>query len=116
MRCILAVAIAGSLALQPVHASAGSSWGSSDYGDPPGVCTRFSDMWTTTVVTNDPLVGTNPEQDPFYGFHPTPGYDDWYGYFYGDSRGSPGAAAGWTKLLHENYPSHFRWNFATNGW
>jgi hypothetical protein len=73
-------------------------------------------MWTATVVTSDPHVGTNPERNTFYGFHPNPGYDDWYGYFYGDFRGSPGDASGWLKLLHENYPDHYHWNFATNGW
>jgi len=73
-------------------------------------------MWTATIVTNDPHVGTNPERNTFYGFHPNPGYDDWYGYFYGDFRGSPGDASGWVKLLHENYPDHYHWNFATNGW
>jgi hypothetical protein len=73
-------------------------------------------MWVATVVSNDPHVGTNPEQYTFYGFHPNPGYDDWYGYFYGDFRGSPGDASGWVKLLHENYPDHYHWNFATNGW
>jgi hypothetical protein len=116
MRCILAVAIAGSLALQPIHASTGSSWGSSDYGDPPGWCTNFSDMWTTTVVTNDPLVGTNPERDTFYGFHANPGYDDWFGFFYGTYRGRPGDVSGWVPLLHEDYPQHYHWNFADNGW
>lgn len=73
-------------------------------------------MWTATVVTNDPLVGTNPERDTFYGFHPNPGYDDWYGYFYGDFRGTPGDSSGWVRLLHENYPRHYSWNFASNGW
>jgi hypothetical protein len=73
-------------------------------------------MWVATVVTNDPHVGTNPERNTFYGFHPNPGYDDWYGYFYGDFRGSPGDASGWVRLLHENYPDHHHWNFATNGW
>jgi len=90
--------------------------GSPGYGDPPGWCTRFSDMWPATVVTNDPLVGTNPERNTFSGFHPNPGYDDWYGYFYGDFRGSPGDASGWVKLLHEFYPKQYSWNFATNGW
>jgi len=90
--------------------------GAAGYGDPPGWCTRYSDMWTSTVVTNDPLVGTNPERNTFYGFHPDPGYDDWYGYFYGDFRGRPGDSSGWVKLLHENYPDHYFWNFATNGW
>ena len=31
-------------------------------------------MWTASVVTNDPLVGANPEKETFYGFHPDPGY------------------------------------------
>ena len=104
------------LALYPVRADASLAWGSQGYGDPPGWCTNFSDMWLATVVTNDPHVGTNPERNTFYGFHPNPGYDDWYGYFYGDFRGSPGDASGWVKLLHENYPDHYHWNFATNGW
>jgi len=101
------------LAVAPLAASAS---GSSGYGDPPGWCTRYSDMWTATVVTRDPLVGTNPERDTFYGFHPNPGYDDWYGYFYGDFRGAPGDRSGWVKLLHEDYPNHYSWNFAGNGW
>jgi hypothetical protein len=116
MRCLLAVTIALTFALQPAPVAAGSSWGSGGYGDPPSWCTKFSDMWTATVVTNDPLVGTNPEQDTFYGFHANPGYDDWYGYFYGDFRGIPGDSSGWVRLLHETYPHHYHWNFATNGW
>src|SRR3954452_25073378 len=100
---VLAAAVAAVLsAPQLVSAS-----GSSGYGDPPGWCTRYSDMWTATVVTNDPLVGTNPERDTFYGFHPNPGYDDWYGYFYGDFRGTPKDTSGWVKLLHERYPDHY---------
>jgi len=73
-------------------------------------------MWTAKIVTNDPLVGMNPERDTFYGFHPNPGYDDWYGYFYGDFRGTAGDASGWVRLLHEDYPNHYHWNFADNGW
>ncbi|HEV2027495.1 MAG TPA: hypothetical protein VGS16_03060, partial [Candidatus Dormibacteraeota bacterium] len=116
MHRLVAIALGAGLALFPTGAVAGSAWGSSQYGDPPNWCTKFSDMWTATVVTNDPLVGTNPEQDTFYGFHPNPGYDDWYGYFYGDFRGSPGDSSGWVPLLHETYPNHYHWNFATNGW
>src|SRR5260370_13039777 len=67
-------------------------------------------------VTNDALGGMNPERDTFYGFHRNPGYDDWYGYFSGDFRGAAGDASGWVKLLHEDYPNHYQWNFATNGW
>jgi len=58
----------------------------------------------------------NPERDTFYGFHPNPGYDDWYGYFYGDFRGAAGDSSGWVRLLHEDYPNHYQWNFASNGW
>jgi hypothetical protein len=116
VRRLLITAIGLMLGLCPTPASAGAAWGSTGYGDPPGWCTRFSDMWTATVVTSDTLVGTNPERSTFYGFHPDPGYDDWYGYFYGDFRGSPGDASGWVKLLHERYPDHYDWNFATNGW
>ena len=104
------------LGLQPSPAEGRSAWGSPAYGDPPGWCTNHSDMWTATVVTNDPSVGTNPERDTFYGFHPHPGYDDWYGFFYGDFRGRPGDASGWVKLLHEDYPNHYHWNFADSGW
>jgi hypothetical protein len=113
---LAAVTIAAALALQPMPATAGSAFGSSQYGDPPSWCTKFSDMWTATVVTNDPLVGTNPERDTFYGFHPNPGYDDWYGFFYGDFRGTPGDSSGWLRLLHESYPHHYHWNFGDNGW
>jgi hypothetical protein len=116
MRWNLAVAVAAVVALQPATVSAASLWGSPNYGDPPGWCTNLSDMWTASVVTNDPLVGTNPEQDTFYGFHPNPGYDDWFGFFYGDFRGTPGDASGWVSLLHETYPNHYHWNFADSGW
>ncbi len=116
MRSTLAAAIGLALALLPVRSGAVSVWGAAGYGDPPGWCTNHSDMWTATVVTNDPYVRTNPEQDTFYGFHANPGYDEWYGYFYGDFRGSPGDASGWVWLLHEDYPRHYHWNFASNGW
>ncbi|TAN32329.1 hypothetical protein EPN29_09145 [bacterium] len=116
MRRLAALLIVFGLALHPANAVAMSSWGSPEYGDPPGWCTKFSDMWVATVQTNDPLVGTNPEQDTFYGFHRNPGYDDWYGFFYGDFRGRPGDSSGWINLLHETYPHHYHWNFADNGW
>jgi hypothetical protein len=116
VREFLTAALVLVVALQPVAVRAASAWGSAGYGDPPGWCTNLSDMWTSKVVTNDPLVRANPERDTFYGFHPNPGYDDWYGYFYGDFRGVPGDASGWVKLLHETYPQRYHWNFADNGW
>lgn len=112
MAAVIAVVLAGA----PGGVEAGSSWGSRGYGDPPAWCTNHSDMWTATVITSDPLVGTNPEQDTFYGFHANPGYDEWYGYFYGDFRGKAGDASGWVWLLHEDFPRHYHWNFASNGW
>ncbi len=112
----MALAIGLTVALFSLPANGASAGGSSRYGDPPGWCTNHSDMWPATVVSNDPLVANNPERDTFYGFHPNPGYDDWYGYFYGDFRGTAGDASGWIKLLHEDYPSHYSWNFASNGW
>ena len=113
---VLCVALATTAAMCPSPAVAASAWGSAAYGDPPGWCTRYSDMWTATIYTNDPSVATNPERDTFYGFHPNPGYDDWYGFFYGDFRGAAGDTSGWVKLLHEQYPSHYHWNFADYGW
>jgi hypothetical protein len=116
MRRLAAIGVAAAVGLFPSPVVAGSAWGSPRYGNPPGWCTNHSDMWTAKIVTNDPLVGMNPERDTFYGFHPNPGYDDWYGYFYGDFRGAAGDASGWVKLLHEDYPNHYQWNFASNGW
>ncbi len=116
MRRLFAMVVGIALGFSPAPVVATSAWGSPRYGDPPGWCTNHSDMWTATVITNDPLVGTNPERETFYGFHPNPGYDDWYGFFYGDFRGAPGDRSGWVRLLHEDYPSHYHWNFASNGW
>ncbi|MGH7764459.1 MAG: hypothetical protein ACREOM_08595 [Candidatus Dormibacteraceae bacterium] len=116
MRRLVALLISCVVALAPAPVHATSAWGSPEYGDPPGWCTKFSDMWVGTLRTNDPLVASNPERDTFYGFHRNPGYDDWYGFFYGDFRGTPGDSSGWVKLLHEDYPDHYHWNFADSGW
>jgi hypothetical protein len=116
MRRLLVAVLACALALVPSPVRAYSVYGSPAYGDPPGWCTNFSDMWIATVATNDPLVAANPERDTFYGFHKNPGYDDWYGFFYGDFRGTAGDASGWVSLLHETYPHHYHWNFGDFGW
>jgi hypothetical protein len=96
-----------------------SQWGSG-YGDPPGFCPAQSGLpesYLSLPPTNDPLVGNNPEQDTFFGFHSNPGYDDWYGYWYGDFRGRPGDSSGWlgigTSYIGQP-PLH--WNFSTWGW
>jgi hypothetical protein len=95
-----------------------SQWGST-YDDPPGFCPAqsFLPSTYTTVVTNDPSVGANPEQSTFWGIHPYPGYDDWFGYWYGDFRGSPGDGSGWRNVGTSWYgapPLH--WNFSDWGW
>jgi hypothetical protein len=113
---VAALAAMLAITLRPAAVEASSSWGSPTYGDPPGWCTNHSDMWTASVVTNDPHVPANPERETFYGFHANPGYDEWYGFFYGDFRGTPNDSSGWVHLLHEDYPRHYHWNFADSGW
>jgi hypothetical protein len=108
----LAFAIAPRLALA-------SQWGSS-YGDPPRFCAAQSGLPATYLSlppTNDPTVANNPEQDTFFGWHSNPGYDDWFGYWYGDFRGSPSDRSGWLKIgtSHIGQPP-LHWNFSTWGW
>lgn len=113
----LAVASTAPASALPVHQALAAQWGSG-YGDPHGFCTNHSALPGSygVVVTNDPLVGNNPEQDTFFGYHPYPGYDDWYGFFYGDFRGRPEDNSGWTHLTRDAYPNHSHWNFADFGW
>lgn len=104
-------------ALFPITADA-SQWGSG-YGDPPGFCPAQSLLPATytTLVTNDPAVAANPERDTFWGIHANPGYDDWYGYWYGDFAGRPGDDSGWHHIATSYYgapPGH--WNFGDFGW
>jgi hypothetical protein len=112
--CLLA---ALALAFAPRLALA-SQWGTG-YGDPPGFCSaqsRLPSTYLSLPPTNDPTVANNPEQDTFFGYHPYPGYDDWYGYWYGDFRGRPGDASGWRLIRRVGYPQHWHWNFADWGW
>ena len=95
-----------------------SAWGSS-YGDPYGFCPNgsFLPSTYTTVVTNDPGVGSNPEQNTFWGIHQYPGYDDWYGYWYGDFAGLAGDDSGWHHIGTSYYGQPpLYWNFASYGW
>ena len=111
----LIAAAGGSVHALPALAA---QWGSS-YGDPPGFCPEQSFLpgSYTVLTTNDPLVGTNPEQNTFWGLHPNPGYDDWYGRWYGDFRGGSGDDSGWLKLFTGvPYPSSRHWNFSDFGW
>jgi len=112
-----ALAAALLLGLAPTRALA-SQWGSS-YGDPWGFCPEQSFLPSTyaVVVTNDPSVPTNPEQDTFWGIHPDPGYDDWYGRWYGDFAGQPGDDSGWNHVGTSYYGQPaLHWNFANYGW
>ncbi len=114
---LLVVALVGLAVMAPRPVLA-SQWGSG-YGDPWGFCPAgsFLPSTYTSIVTNDPHVGTNPEQNTFWGVHPYPGYDDWFGYWYGDFRGSPGDDSGWRYIATSYYgwgPRH--WNFADWGW
>jgi len=110
----LLAALGGSI---PARVADASQWGS-PYGDPFGFCAEQSRLPASygVVVTNDPSVPTNPERDTFWGWHPEPGYDDWYGYWYGDFRGRPGDDSGWTRLMTVQYGSTGHWNFSDFGW
>ena len=96
---------------------AASQWGSA-YGDPDGFCPEQSFLPGTyaSIVTNDPSVGVNPERDTFWGVHTDPGYDDWYGRWYGDFEGVPGDDSGWRYIATVPYGSVSHWNFADYGW
>ncbi|MGH7776637.1 MAG: fibronectin type III domain-containing protein [Candidatus Dormibacterales bacterium] len=102
--------------LQPLPAAA-SRWGSS-YGDPRGFCPWHSFLPGSygVIVTSDPHVGTNPEQSTFWGIHRVPGYDDWYGRWYGDFDGRPGQDSGWRHIMRVGYGKVGHWNFASYGW
>ena len=116
LRLAIACGSATLLALAPISAGA-SRWGSS-YGDPAGFCPAQSHLpWSyASLVTNDPTVSGNPEQDTFFGYHAEPGYDDWYGYWYGDFRGRPADDSGWQLIRRVDFPDRWRWNFADWGW
>jgi hypothetical protein len=112
----LAAFLATILALIPSQSSA-SQWGS-HYGDPTGFCPEQSYLPATyaVVVTNDPLVRTNPERDTFWGWHANPGYDDWYGRWYGSFRGRTADDSGWHWMMRDVYGQVGHWNFADYGW
>jgi hypothetical protein len=115
---LLCVGLALVASLAPRMAVA-SQWGSA-YGDPPGFCPAQSwlpSSYASLPVTNDPTVADNPEANTFFGYHADPGYDNWYGYWYGDFRGRPGDASGWREIVdHLVYPNTAHWNFSDWGW
>lgn len=118
LACLLVAALAGLSPAAGPRAVAAAQWGSA-YGDPPGFCPAqsFLPSTYTSLVTNDPAVSANPERDTFWGIHADPGYDDWYGYWYGDFAGRPGDDSGWHRITTSYYgapPGH--WNFSDYGW
>src|SRR5207302_10301721 len=91
-------------------------WGDPPYPDPPAFCPNGSPMDHASVKTSDPSVAGNPEQDTFWGWHANPGWDDWYGYWYGDFRGAYDDSSGWKHLMKVPYGQKGHWNFDVAGW
>src|SRR5205823_3069772 len=91
-------------------------WGAPPYPDPPYFCPNQSPMDYQSLVTNDPNVAGNPEQNTFWGWHANPGYDDWYGHWYGDFRGTFDDDSGWRYLFRIPYGQRGHWNFSSYGW
>ncbi len=113
---LLLATLLGLTVLQPRPVLA-ARWGSS-YGDPDGFCPEQSLLPGSyaSIVTNDPSVPNNPEKDTFWGIHANPGYDDWYGRWYGDFAGKPGDDSGWKYMMTVGYGQTGHWNFADYGW
>jgi hypothetical protein len=118
LACLLVAVLAGLSPAASPREVAAARWGSA-YGDPPGFCPAQSWLPSTytTLVTNDPGVAANPERDTFWGIHANPGYDDWYGYWYGDFAGRPGDDSGWHHITTSYYGAPAgHWNFSDYGW
>ena len=56
------------------------------------------------------------ERDTFWGVHPVPGWDSWYGYWYGDFEGRPGDSSGWRYINTIPLGQVGHWNFSDWGW
>ena len=108
------VLLALALLLASPNPVASANWGSSQYGDPPGFCPNLSPMWYEASVTNDP--NYDPESQTFWGIHKIPGYDNWYGYWYGDFRGQPNDVQPWKFIVQSIYPNHYSWYPSDWGW
>lgn len=117
-RSLLAALLAGlvAAALPGQTAYAYPRWGDPPYPDPPYLCPTGSPMDHATIKTNDPTVASNPEQATFWGWHQNPGYDDWYGHWYGDFRGAYDDDSGWRYLMRVPYGQVGHWNFGSYGW
>lgn len=113
LAALLATVVA---ALQPVAGQA-LWWPPGTYPDPPYFCLSQTRGAYEEIVTNDPQVGNNPEQDTFFGYAADPGWDDWYGYWAGDLNGKAGTVTGWVELFDHLYLGQSgHWNFSSSGW
>ena len=115
---LLAVALAAAAALGAhlVQVEAYPRWGDPPYADPAYFCPNQSPMDHERITTNDPLIASDPEWDTFWGTHPNPGWDNWYGRFYGDFRGTYDDDSGWQFLVYVTYPNKAHWDLTRKGW
>jgi hypothetical protein len=112
----LALAAAAALASSLVQVEAYPRWGDPPYPDPPYFCPNQSPMDHGRLITNDPMIATDPEWNTFWGTHPNPGWDNWYGHFYGDFRGVYDDDSGWQFLINVTYPNKGHWDLSRKGW
>ncbi len=115
----VAAAVVGAvlaLAAAAAPAEAYPRWGDAPYPDPPYFCPNGSPMDHVRLYLNDPHVAINPEQDTFWGWHQNPGWDEWYGHWYGDFRGTYDDNSGWVYLMTVPYGQTGHWNFDNFGW
>jgi hypothetical protein len=115
---LAALALAVSLAIGAglTEAQAYPRWSDPPYADPPFFCPNGSPMDHARLFLNDPTVAVNPEQNTFWGWHQNPGWDAWYGHWYGDFRGAYDDNSGWVYLMTVPYGQVGHWNFASSGW
>ena len=99
-----------------VQVEAYPRWGDPPYPDPGFFCPNGSPMDHMRLYLNDPNVSVNPEQNTFWGWHQNPGWDAWYGRWYGDFRGRYDDDSGWTYLMTVPYGQIGHWNFGSFGW
>lgn len=112
----LALAAAAALASSLAQVEAYPRWGDPPYGDPSLFCPNQSPMAYLRLRTNDPAIASDPEWNTFFGTHPNPGWDNWYGRFYGDFRGVYDDDSGWQFLVYVTYPNRAHWDFSRKGW
>jgi hypothetical protein len=118
-RLAAAVAVAVSAALlSAAPAAAYPRWGDPPYPDPQYFCPNQSPMSHGYVTTNQPTLpgSLDPEWNTFWGWHQNPGYDDWWGRWYGDFRGAVDDDSGWHYMFRVAYGQRGSWHFSDYGW